>query len=391
MKICAVICEYNPFHFGHAYLISEMKKRGAVVAVMSGSFTQRGEPAVISKYERARAALLGGADLVLELPFPYSSSCAERFASAGTDIVSALGCVDELCFGSEAGNIDSLWGAAERTASSAFADAVKSRLSEGHGISYRSTVSEVYKKLYGAELCGGSNDILAISYLARLNQTASSVRPVAVKRIGEAYDGSGEGLPSASTVRKMLVDGDFDAVSRSVPSFMGEMLRSAAARGGIADGEKLFPIFAGLVRSGREEIFGGVPDMTAELSARLRMAALHARDEEELLSMTETKRYSRSRIRRGILYTLLGVKAENLAGACYTTVLAANETGREILSSVRRSARIPVVTKPADYRQYGETVRRAFELSARADSIWELLCAAPRDGAAMMREKPVFL
>ena len=131
--------------------------------------------------------------------------------------------------------------------------------------------------------------------------------------------------------------------------------------------------------------------MTAELAARLRMAALHARDGEELLSMTETKRYSRSRIRRGLLYTLLGVKAENFAGVCYTTVLAANETGREILSSVRRSARIPIVTKPAYYRQYGETVRRAFELSARADGIWELLCAAPRDGAAMMREKPVFL
>lgn len=391
MKICAVICEYNPFHFGHAYLISEMKKRGAVIAVMSGSFTQRGGPAVISKYKRARAALMGGADLVLELPFPYSASCAERFAAAGADIVSALGCVDELCFGSETGDIDSLRTAAERTTSSAFADAVKARLSEGHGVSYRSAVFDVYKKLYGVELYGGSNDILAISYLSRLNQAASPVRPVAVRRIGEAYDGRGAGIPSASTVRKMLVCGDFDAVARSVPSFMYEMLRSAAERGRIADGEKLFPIFAGLVRSGREEIFGDVPDMTAELAARLRTAALHARDGEELLSMTETKRYSRSRIRRGILHALLGVKAEDLAGVCYTTVLAANETGREILSSVRRSARIPIVTKPADYRQHGETVHRAFELSARADSIWELLCAAPRDGAAMMREKPVFL
>ena len=391
MKICAVICEYNPFHFGHAYLISEMKKRGAVVAVMSGSFTQRGEPAVISKYERARAALSGGADLVLELPFPYSASCAERFAAAGADIVSALGCVDALCFGSEAGDIDSLRTAAERLASSVFTDAVRERLSEGHGVSYRRVVSDVYKKLYGVELFGGSNDILAISYLSRLNQIASSVRPVAIRRIGEAYDGSGEGIPSASTVRKMLVDGDFDAVSQSVPSFMCEMLRSAAASGRIADGEKLFPIFAGLVRSGRADILRGVPDMTAELASRLHAAALHARNGEELLSMTETKRYSCSRIRRGLLHALLGVGAEDLAGVCYTTVLAANETGREILASIRRSARLPIVTKPADYRQYGEHVRRAFELSARADGIWELLCAAPRDGAAMMREKPVFL
>lgn len=131
--------------------------------------------------------------------------------------------------------------------------------------------------------------------------------------------------------------------------------------------------------------------MTAELASRLHAAALHARNGEELLSMTETKRYSCSRIRRGLLHALLGVGAEDLAGVCYTTVLAANETGREILASIRRSARLPIVTKPADYRQYGEHVRRAFELSARADGIWELLCAAPRDGAAMMREKPVFL
>lgn len=164
---------------------------------------------------------------------------------------------------------------------------------------------------------------------------------------------------------------------------------SAAARGGIADGEKLFPIFAGLVRSGREEIFGGVPDMTAELRQGS-LAALHAVRGRAAFHDGNEAVFPFPH-RRGILYTLLGVKAENLAGACYTTVLAANETGREILSSVRRSARIPVVTKPADYRQYGETVRRAFELSARADSIWELLCAAPRDGAAMMREKPVFL
>lgn len=388
MKICAVICEYNPFHFGHAYLISEMKKRGAVIAVMSGSFTQRGAPAVISKYERARAAVLGGADLVLELPFPYSVSCSERFAAAGVDIVSALGYVDALCFGSETGDIGLLQSAAARIASPAFSAALERRLSEGHNISYRSAFSEVYERIYGDCLFNGSNDILALSYLLRLNQTASSVRPVAVRRVGESYEGRGDGVPSASSVRKMINDGDYDAVSRSVPTFMSEILCHDAANGRSAAGEKLFPIFAGFVRSGRGQNFDDVPDMTAELAARLYTAALHARDGEELLSMTETKRYSRSRIRRCILYTLLGIRKEDLAGVCYTTVLAANETGRQILSSIRRSARIPVITKPADYRRYGETVRHAFELSARADSIWELLCDTPRDGAAMMREKP---
>jgi len=390
MKTCAVICEYNPFHFGHAYLISEMKKRGAVIAVMSGSFTQRGEPAVISKYERAHAAVLGGADLVLELPFPYSVSNAGRFAAAGVDIVSALGCADELCFGSETGDIVLLQSAAERIGSPMFSAAVKKQLSEGHDISYRSAFSEIYERLYGSKLLFGSNDILAVSYLLRLNEIRSAVRPHAVRRIGESYDGGGAGVSSASSVRKMLDHGDFDAVSQSVPPYMFEMLRHGAANGRIAAYEKLFPVFAGLVRSFGTGVFDGCPDMTAELAARLRTAALHARYMEELLSMAETKRYSRSRIRRCVLYALLGVGEEALAGVCYTTVLAANKTGREILSAIRKSARIPIITKPADYRQHSEAVRHAFELSARADSIWELLCDAPRDGTAMMREKPVF-
>lgn len=391
MKVCAVICEYNPFHFGHAYLISEMKKRGAVVAVMSGSFTQRGEPAILSKYERARAAVLGGADLVLELPFPYSASCAERFAAAGVDIVAALGCVEELCFGSETGDIDVLRTAVGRIDSPAFADALRSRLSGGYDISYRRAFSETYQRLYGGEIFDGSNDILAVSYLLHLNRIGSCLRPVAVRRIGQTFGGQGKGVSSAASIRNMIDGGDFDAVFRSVPAFMSEMLHDAAAGGRLAGEERLFPLFAGLVRSGRKGIFDGVPDMTAELAARLRAAALHARDMEELFSLTQTRWYSRSRIRRGILYTISGVGEEDLSGVCYTTVLAANAAGREILSSIRRSARIPIITKPADYRLHGDAVRRAFALSARADSLWELLLAAPRDGMAMMREKPIFL
>ena len=100
MKITSVICEYNPFHLGHAYQLSEMKKRenAAVIAVMSGSFTQRGTPAILSKYERAKTALLCGADLVLELPFPFSSARADIFGASGVKILSSLGCVDEICF-----------------------------------------------------------------------------------------------------------------------------------------------------------------------------------------------------------------------------------------------------------------------------------------------------
>ena len=107
MQVTAVICEYNPFHLGHEYQLKNIKEN-AVIAVMSGSFTQRGDAAVLSKYERAEIAVRCGADLVLELPFPYSSASAAVFGAAGVHIIRALGCVDALCFGSESDDISSL-------------------------------------------------------------------------------------------------------------------------------------------------------------------------------------------------------------------------------------------------------------------------------------------
>ena len=151
MKICAVICEYNPFHFGHAYQISEMKKRGAVIAVMSGNFTQRGDAAVLSKYERAEIAVRYGADLVLELPFPYSSASAEIFGGAGVRIAHALGCVDELCFGSETGEIAPLLTLSDRLQSEGFRKALSVYLEKNRSQSYRSAVGKAYREFYGED------------------------------------------------------------------------------------------------------------------------------------------------------------------------------------------------------------------------------------------------
>ena len=390
MKVCAVICEYNPFHLGHAYLLSEMKKRGAVLAVMSGSFTQRGEAAVVSKYERARAALMGGADLVLELPFPYAASRAESFAAAGIRLLSLLGCVDELCFGSETGDAAALSAAAQRTRSSVFLAALARRLSLGHDISYRRAFAEVYGEMFGSDIFCCFYDILAVSYLSEMGRQGSAFCPVAVRRIGEDYSGGGNGYPSASSVRKMLEAGDFDKIRTSVPPVMAEILEGAALNGRLASDRRLYPMLAALVRSGRE-VFSEAPDMTQELASRLSRAASHARDLAEFLALAGTKRYSPSRIRRAALYALLNVREEDFSGVSYTTVLAANAVGRTLLADMRKTARLAVVTKPADAACCTEKVRRAASLSARADSVWELLCERPRDGGAMLREHPVML
>ena len=392
MKICAVICEYNPFHFGHAYQLSELKQKGAVVAVMSGSFTQRGDAAVLSKYERAEIAVRSGADLVLELPFPYSSAPAEIFGRAGVRIADALGCVDMLCFGSETGNTEALLSLSDRLRSETFQSALSDYLQKNKKCAYRTSVAEVYRLCYGEIFPqSGSNDILSLSYLSALRELNSDILPMALMRKGENYNGGGGGFASATTIRSHIVKRDWDFIFHNTPEITATMLADAAEKGRLTDPEKLFPLFAFLVRTRGETVFEDVYDISDELAARLYQAAVKARSAEEFLTLAISRNDSPSRVRRAVLSTLMNVKNEDVGDVAYTSVLAANETGRKILSAIRKKSEIPIITKPADAKQYGESVAKAAKLCAGADSVWELLCDFPREGNAMMKEKPRML
>ena len=392
MKICAVICEYNPFHLGHAYQLSEMKKRGAVIAIMSGSFTQRGDAAVLSKYDRAEIAASCGADLVLELPFPYSSAPAEIFGGAGVRIAHSLGCVDELCFGSETGDISSLLLLTERLQSEEFREALSAYLKKNHAQSYRTAVGRVYRDFYGEDFpTGGSNDILSLSYLSALRALHSDITPIALMRKGENYNGGGEGVASATTIRSLMRSEDWEAVFRSAPKETAERLWDASKEGRLADNDKLFALFAALIRTRSEDASSDLYDIPRDLAARLWKYGREARNMEEFLSLAVSKNDSPSRVRRAMLTILMNVKKSDVGEVPYTTVLAANETGREILSKLRKTASIPLITKPADAKRFGVEVTRSASLSANADAVWELLCDMPRAGNAMMKEKPRML
>lgn len=388
MSITAIISEYNPFHLGHAYQLSEAKKTSAVIAVMSGSFTQRGDAAILSKYDRAEIAVRCGADLVLELPFPYSSAPAERFGGAGIEIIDRLSCVDTLTFGSETGDVDALKRLSFRLSSEEFQNALASRLKNSRGFAYRTESASVYEEIYAEAFPKGSNDILALSYLSALQKRNSPIIPQAILRKGERYNGEGEGFASATTVRTQIKNKNLDEMKTSVPAECAEMLRTAMENGRLADTEKIFPLFAALVRTRGLSVFEDIYDIPSELAARLLQAAQSAPDFETFLSAVSTKTFSHSRIRRAMLTTLLDVKTADVSLPVYTTVLSANETGREILSRIRKSGKIPIITKPADAAKQGEEIARAFALAARADSIWELLCENQRQGNAMMKEKP---
>lgn len=210
MKSVGIICEYNPFHNGHAAQIEILRGMGyeRVVCVMSGNYTQRGELAIADKYTRSEAAIRGGADVVLELPYPYSSLSAEGFARAGVHILSSVG-VDAICFGSESADLDLLTAASDAISSKEFVEKYSQSVKGGSAKSFFSLLGEHI----GRDCSILSNDILAIQYIAAIKSLAVKLDVVSIKREGAAYSKielSQNELPSATAIRrKIAADGMF--------------------------------------------------------------------------------------------------------------------------------------------------------------------------------------
>lgn len=374
MKITAVICELSPFHFGHEYLFGRIKESSdALIAVMSGGFTERGEVGILSKYARARSALAGGADLVLELPFPFSMSGAEKFALGGVDISESLGCVDEIAFGSETGDVSEINRAAARLASTEFKRALSRRVGSSHDEPFGTLYFDAYRDLYGdSALFSGSNDILALSYAKRLYEIGSKIKLRAIRREGQSFSGEGGGFLSATELRKMIIDGK--DVSRLVPKYSADEISAAVAEGGIYETGRLFAPLAAIYRITDTSDFAGANEMNDELYNRIKSAFADSCSFSEVIEKAATKRYSPSKIRRAAIFGALGVSGWDVAKVTYTTVLGANKTGCEILKTLKKTAKIDIVTKPADYSS------NAYSLAQKADAL--LMLARRRMGTS---------
>lgn len=386
MKICAVICEYDPFHNGHAYQLDRIKADGyAVLAVMSGSFTQRGTAATLPKYYRAEAALCGGADLVLELPFPYCASGAANFAGGAVSLIESLSCADALSFGSECGDTGEIIRAAKNTLSEEFQSAIGKTSGERYAGSY----CAAYEKMFGkSPVFSGSNDLLAFEYVKSLIKLGSGITPIAIKRAGQKFsDVSGEGFPSALSVRDMIKRRDYSSIEKSVPSSSAAILRRAEKLGLIADTDRLFPAYAAFFRLAEPAALSRFAEMNEELSARLCASSKSAASLKELLASAKTKLYSDSRLRRAMLFSVLGVSPENFSSPDFTVLLAANATGRKMLDIIHRNSSVSVVTKPADYAK-SESAAKGFPLLLRAESLWTLATEKPQSASYNMYSSP---
>lgn len=356
MHVVGVIAEYNPFHQGHAYQLRSIRERFhddvAIVAVMSGSFTQRGEAAILDKWRRADLAVCGGCQLVLELPFLFACRSAQDFARGGVRLLQGLGCVDTLAFGAESPDLAPLMEAARVIDAPETQAALHEALRAG--ASYAKALTAILQEASGlaADLLRQPNNILAIEYLRALRGYAQGIEPLLIARRGAGYHEASLGpLASASAIRGELAKAqpDFASLRDSLPEATYAAIREAFPVE-IASTERLFrPLLARLLTmQGREleAIFG----LQEGLANRLLAKSRQSQTLQELIAGMVTSRYPASRISRIVPHLLLGTgerAAREAAetGPLYARVLAFDEVGRELLHTIKERSALPLITK----------------------------------------------
>lgn len=389
-QISAVICELNPLHCGHYSLFENMRRKSDnfSIAVMSGNYVQRGQPAIFDKWTRAETALAAGMDLVIELPAPWAAAGAEQFAFGGVSILDALGCVDNLCFGSECGDIDVIRSIAAALSTPAFSAALADVRKNDSGSSFAVLRQKAIAQLLGDEtaaVLSHPNNTLGIAYCQALEKLRSSIVPATIPRLGASYHQEEileqDQFPSATQLRKLLAASASSDLSPFMPAACAEILSTAMAQGlGPVFPEKLELAVLAKLRTLSMEDLEQLPDLSEGLERRLYQAIRSAVSLEELYDTVKTKRYSHARIRRLVLAAFLGIQKQDLSEAPpYAHVLGMSKRGAKLLSQIKETSRIPLITKYSDSKQLKSAhEKRIWDLENRGVDLYSLAYPVPQ-------------
>lgn len=370
MRVVGIVCEYNPFHKGHAYQLREARRQcpdAAVVCVQSGDFVQRGEPALFSKYARAEAACRCGADLVIELPLPWSLSSAERFAAGSVALLASCG-AEAISFGSESGDVPALSALSRYLASDACLADIRALMRETPSLSFAAARERAARTALGdlASLLRSPNDNLAVEYLRAAERQGLSLRAIPIKRAGAAHDSrENAAFLSGSHLRDKIRAGE--DVRGLLPDEAYQLFSAEIAQGrALLDPSRMEIAILSRLRMLTENVFRELPDAEDGAGIRLYEAVRQAESLEDILAFARTKRLPEARIRRMVMAACLGLRPmESGALPPYARVLACGEQGRALLHK-RREAQIPFLTKPAAVRSLGDSAAEIFRLGADA-------------------------
>ncbi len=368
MSVFGIICETNPIHNGHKHLIDSAREMGAeyIVCVMSGNTAQRGEFAIIDKYTRSEALLRCGADLVLELPFPWCSGSAEYFSMASVSILKNI--CDTVIFGSECGDIDALTNAANAAQGEGFKKEYEENLLDGKPAA--GSYFDLLKKYTGNSF--SSNDLLGIEYIKSSKLLGTGITFQTVRRVGDGYlsqTPENACYPSAMSIRRLWMSNDMKDINMYMPHEAMDVYTKAIEQGNITDTHALDILWLSFFRTHNGQDFENIAGAGGGIGNRICEMSHKACSYEELTGLIANKRYTDSSLKRTMLYCMAGVTKSDLDECPKETLLLAADTkGRELLAKCRKDSVIRIVTKPADLNKE----LRQNILMKRIDSIYAL-------------------
>lgn len=376
MKAVGVIVEYNPFHNGHKLHLDKINERDSEsikIAVMSGDFVQRGEPAIINRWKRAEIAIKNGIDIVVELPCFYSCQSAEIFARGAVGILDELQC-KEIIFGSETSNIEELKKIASLEEGEIFKEKIKEFLKNGE--SYPNAHSKALKEVSGKEQNNLSNDILGIEYIKGINYWKSKIEPITILRekVGYHSTETEDNIASATAIRKFLRSEE--NIEKFLPKESFNVLMEEFNSGKIVELKDFYPLLRYEIIRNRDSL-RNIQDMEKGYENRLYEGAIKNSDFESFYKAIESRRFTHGRTQRVLLHILLGLTTEITERVKkeipYVRVMGFNKKGREYLNYLKKYENKKIITSLKNIQDnFSMGVRELIEFNERASTIYKM-------------------
>lgn len=382
MKTTGIIAEYNPFHNGHKYHLEQAREVtdcDYIIVVMSGDYTQRGTPAIYSKYMRAKTALLAGADLVLEMPVFGSVASAPDFAECGVKILHSTGICDNLFFGSEAGSIRSL--KEQVFVLSDESEEISEKIKAGlkRGLSWPNARANAYGK--SEAIASSPNDILGIEYIRAIQKLQSKIEPITLKRNDPGYHSEERSgcFASATAARKAILSHDLEFLHAVLPDEHFQSLSESCCPPVVLDDYSLL-LAEKLLTMPYEQIANssGMPD---DLARKLYKNRLHFLTAEQLVAERKDRNYTYTRVNRCLLNLLLQITKEDTLefkrydSAPWIRILGFRKDAGPLLSELKKHASSPLITKTANANTIlSEKPYRLFEKQLMTSELYRLVC-----------------
>lgn len=402
MKATGIIVEYNPFHNGHklhAYAAKEEGNADLVIAVMSGNFLQRGEPAFIDKWARTEMALKNGVDLVFELPYAFSTSHAPNFAKGAITLLDAARC-DAYCFGSEDGNIQPFQNSMALLQHQKRNYEQKIQEAVSQGISYPKALNIAYTEAIRKQQTTNElvdltqpNNILGFHYIKAANDIQSNMKPTTIKRVGSAYHDeqltAGE-IGSATGIRNtFFTTNQLKEVENFIPPTVEEILKERIQTSQpFASWTSFYPFLRMMILRDGPERLAKVADITEGIENLLYRAALKHADFDGFMQMVKSKRYTWTRIQRMLTHIFTGYTYDmraTIQEPSYLRLLGMTNPGRRYLNENKKQFKLPIVSKVSAFSDSSLT------LDIHATNVYALGINKPSMVNADFKQSPIFI